>query len=313
MEEGTADLDSVVLNKKVEEMEAEVEKLEKVLQAKKAVLEDVLCSINLLPRHPRNAALIANVLHSRIKQPETLLDGFNCHIIWTVLFLEYICVAIEIRNSTPKTILPSCAAFCSSDMSDTVTVIFDELKTSHSIPPMNKRKLVTSFQKGLLLSGQVNLVLDCEILDVSNSNIDLALLPLLPKTNRDKQTQIVKVFEINEPLKKFSLDKVDDLSLKEGMELYQCLYTCYFSELLDIAPSRVRSILRRIDKFVEADFGDWQLFIGAAETIWNDYIVFINSAFVEDSCALSRIFAKSERDAWRMKQILTDNDKLLTM
>lgn len=47
------------LDNKVRDLEAAVQKLEKECEAKEAVLEDVLCSINQLPRHPRNTALIA--------------------------------------------------------------------------------------------------------------------------------------------------------------------------------------------------------------------------------------------------------------
>lgn len=74
--------------------------------------------------------------------------------------------------------------------------------------------------------------------------------------------------------------------------MYQCLYTSYFSELLDITPSRLRTILREIGKFVEADFGDWQLFVGETDTVWNDFMVYVNSSCMEGSSAQCRIFAK---------------------
>lgn len=47
-----------VLHEKVEQMNAEVERMSKVLHAKEAVLEDVLCTINQLPKHPANTILI---------------------------------------------------------------------------------------------------------------------------------------------------------------------------------------------------------------------------------------------------------------
>lgn len=56
MKDGTGVMD--VLNKKVEQMNAEIKRMREVLQAKEAVLDDVLCSINQLPRHPINTVLI---------------------------------------------------------------------------------------------------------------------------------------------------------------------------------------------------------------------------------------------------------------
>lgn len=47
-----------ILHEKVEQMNEEVKRLSQVLQAKEAVLEDVICAINQLPRHPNNTAVI---------------------------------------------------------------------------------------------------------------------------------------------------------------------------------------------------------------------------------------------------------------
>lgn len=47
-----------VLNEKVGQMDAEVERMNKVLQAKEAVLENVICTINQLPKHPLDTILI---------------------------------------------------------------------------------------------------------------------------------------------------------------------------------------------------------------------------------------------------------------
>ncbi|EJD75271.1 hypothetical protein LOAG_17553 [Loa loa] len=244
-----------VLHAKVDQMNAEVEKMKQVLQAKEAVLEDVLCSINQLPRHPFNTVLIKNILKSEVKQPESSnLNGFKCCIIWSALFLENICIAIEVENDTHHAVLPSCAAICNCDLSDTITVIFDGLLTTQYIPAESKRTLLVSFRKGLLLSKEIILVLDCDFVTVSDSYSDLAIVSFFSSDIRSKQTRIVNILNFDEPLEKFSLSEMDDLSLKEGMKLYQCLYACHFSMPLNIAPSYLRILIRNIGKFREVDF-----------------------------------------------------------
>ncbi|VIO92488.1 Uncharacterized protein BM_BM13004 [Brugia malayi] len=236
-----------VLHGKVEEMNIEVERMWKVLQAKEAVLEDVLCNINQLPKHPMNTVLIQNILKSKVKQFENSnLIGIKCYIIWSALFLENICIAIEVENDTNHTILPSCAAVCNCDLSDTTTVIFDDMLTTQHIPPESKRTLLVSFRKGLLL---------------------------------------------------------------EGLKFYQCLYTCHFSKVLNITPSYLRIILRNIGKFREVDFGNWQLFIGETDTIWNNFAIYTNSLFMEDVSSQCRLFSKNEYDMYHFIEILDESNK----
>ncbi|CAG9532861.1 unnamed protein product [Cercopithifilaria johnstoni] len=282
-----------MLHEKVRQMDAEVEKMSKVLQAKEAVLEDVLCAINQLPKHPVNTILIRNILKSEVKQLESCtLSDFKCYIIWSALLLENICIAIKVENDTQYTILPACAALCNCDLSDTTTVIFDDLLTNQYIPPQSKRTLLVSFRKGLLLSKQVILALDCDFVIVSNSCSDLAISSFLPSNIHSKQTRIMSILDLNEPLKKYSLSEIDDLSLKEGLKLYQCIYACHFSKLLNITSSYLRTVLRNIGKFREVDFGDWQLFIGETDTIWNDFIIYANSLLTEGVLSQCRLFSK---------------------
>ncbi|VDO36075.1 unnamed protein product [Brugia timori] len=282
-----------VLHGKVEEMNIEVERMWKVLQAKEAVLEDVLCNINQLPKHPMNTVLIQNILKSKVKQFENSnLIGIKCYIIWSALFLENICIAIEVENDTNHTILPSCAAVCNCDLSDTTTVIFDDMLTTQHIPPESKRTLLVSFRKGLLLGKQIILVLDCDFVTISDSYSDLAILSFFPSSIHSKQTRVVNVLKFDEPLENFSLSEIDDLSLKEGLKFYQCLYTCHFSKVLNITPSYLRIILRNIGKFREVDFGNWQLFIGETDTIWNNFVIYTNSLFMEDVSSQCRLFSK---------------------
>uniref|UniRef100_A0A915PMI4 Uncharacterized protein n=1 Tax=Setaria digitata TaxID=48799 RepID=A0A915PMI4_9BILA len=280
------------LNQKVEEMNAEVTKLMKVLQAKEAVLED-------------------NVLKSEVKQRESVdFSGFKCHIAWSALFSDNICIAMEVQNDTHYAILPSCFAICKSDLSDTMTVIFDEVLTTQYISPGTRRMLLVSFRKGLLISGQVILILDCDIVTVSDSRLDLAISLFLPSSIHNKQTRIVKIFDIDKPLKTFAVSEIDDLSLKEGLKLYQCLYVSYFSVPLDVTPSHLRSILPNIGKFREVDFGDWQFFIGETNTVWNNFIIYTNSSFMENISSRCRLFSKYECDMRRMKEILIENNEL---
>uniref|UniRef100_A0A158Q6Z6 FCP1 homology domain-containing protein n=1 Tax=Elaeophora elaphi TaxID=1147741 RepID=A0A158Q6Z6_9BILA len=204
-----------VLHEKVGHMDAEVERMRKVLQAKEAVLEDVLCTINQLPRHPDNTVLIRNILKSEVKQSQNSnLSDFKCHTAWSALFLENICIAIIVENGTHYTVLPSCAAVCNCDVSDTTTVIFDDLLTTEYIPPESKRTLLVSFRKGFLLNKQVILVLDCDFVAMSDSYSDLAILSFLPSSIHSRQTQIVNILDLDESLKKYSLSEMDDLSLK---------------------------------------------------------------------------------------------------
>ncbi|KAM3722758.1 Argininosuccinate lyase [Dirofilaria immitis] len=260
-------------------MDDEVERLRKVLQAKEAVLEDVLCSINQLPRHPFNTILIHNVLKSEVKQSgSTNLDDFKCCISWSALFLENICIAVEVENDTHNSILPSCAAVCNHDLSDTTTIIFDDLLTAQYIPP-------------------------------KNSYSDLAILSFFPSNIRSKQTRIVNVLDLDKPLQNFALSEMDNLSLKEGLKLYQCLYACHFSKLLSITPSHLRNILCNIGKFREVDFGVWQLFIGKADTIWSNFIIYKNALFMEGLSYQCRLFSKNECDMHRMIEILNENNQ----
>lgn len=85
--------------------------------------------------------------------------------------------------------------------------------------PKSKRRVVVSFEKGLLLNGQVTIVLDCEFVDASNTDIHLPLLPLLPSFSCSKQSRVVKVFDVDESLRKLCLARVDDLSLKGYLRL----------------------------------------------------------------------------------------------
>ncbi|VBB25976.1 unnamed protein product [Acanthocheilonema viteae] len=281
------------LHEKVEQMNAEVERMSKVLQAKEAVLENVLCAINQLPIHPVNTILIRNILRSEVKQSENCnLSGFKCYVVWSALFLENICIAIKVENDTHHIVLPVCAAMCNCDMSDTTTVIFDDLLTTQYIPPESKRTLLVSFRKGLLLSKQVILVLDCDFVTVSNPYSDLDILSFLPSSIHSRQTQIINILDLDESLKKYSLSEIDDLSLKEGLKLYQCLYACHFSKLLSITSAYLRTVLRNIGKFREIDFGDWQLFIGETDTIWNNFIIYANSLFTEGLSSQCRLFSK---------------------
>uniref|UniRef100_A0A8R1Y0J8 Uncharacterized protein n=1 Tax=Onchocerca volvulus TaxID=6282 RepID=A0A8R1Y0J8_ONCVO len=282
-----------VLHEKVKQMDAEVERLRKVLQAKEAILDDVLCSINQLPKHPLNTNLIQNILNLELEQSENInLNGFKCCIAWSALFLDNICIAIKVENDTHHSILPSCAAICNCDLSDTVTIIFDDLLTTQYISPKSNRTLLVSFRKGLLLSKQIILVLDCDFVTISDSCSDLAILSFLPSSIRNKQMRIVNVLDFDEPLKSFALSEMDDLSLKEGLELYQCLYACHFSKLLNITPSHLRNVLHNIGKFREVDFGAWQLFIGEPDTIWNTFIIYVNSIFTEGLSFQCRLFSR---------------------
>ncbi|MCP9263457.1 hypothetical protein DINM_006723 [Dirofilaria immitis] len=252
-----------ILNEKVKQMDDEVERLRK------------------------------NVLKSEVKQSgSTNLDDFKCCISWSALFLENICIAVEVENDTHNSILPSCAAVCNHDLSDTTTIIFDDLLTAQYIPPKSKRTLLVSFRKGLLLSKQIILVLDCDFITVSDSYSDLAILSFFPSNIRSKQTRIVNVLDLDKPLQNFALSEMDNLSLKEGLKLYQCLYACHFSKLLSITPSHLRNILCNIGKFREVDFGVWQLFIGKADTIWSNFIIYKNALFMEGLSYQCRLFSK---------------------
>ncbi|VDM97653.1 unnamed protein product [Thelazia callipaeda] len=283
------------LSQKMKQMSGDVEKLWQVFRAKEAVLEDVLCSLNLLPRHPKSAALIENVLHSRLKPlvSKTVFDGFYCHIAWCAVFEDDVCIAVEVENDTQEIILPSCVVISKDEMTDTTTIIFDNFLTAQYILQKCKRTLLVSFQKGLLLNEQLALVLDCDIVNELNLCPDLAFLSFFQFDNIEKQTRFIRVLTIDKPIKKFDLSKLDDLPLKEGVKLYQCLCTSKFSKFLDIAPSHLRILLHSIGKFNEVDFGNWQLFIGEKDTIWSDYVLYANSLFIEGSPVQCRVFAKS--------------------
>ncbi|VDN41385.1 unnamed protein product [Gongylonema pulchrum] len=136
MDEKAAGLGHVqsVLDSKLTEMKESVKKLRDELNAKEAVLEEVLRSANRIPRHPCNTACIANVLNSRIKQADNVLKGFHCETAWKILFQEHICLAVDVTNDTSQTVLPVSAAFCNRDVSDTVVVAFDGFKASQYIP-----------------------------------------------------------------------------------------------------------------------------------------------------------------------------------
>lgn len=248
----------------------------------------------------------------------------------------------------------------------------------HNFRPESKRTLLVSFQKGLLLSKQIILLLDCDFVTVSNSYLDLAILSFLPSNVHNRQTRIIDILDLDEPLKKYSLSEMDDLSLKgffilvfiasfylnigffylwttnislaffiifetqkiknnlcirpskndlflqfwsyfhqinhyfldiwfiyhwclelfhsceisEGLKLYQCLYASYFSKLLAITPSYLRTVLSKIGRFREVDFGDWQLFIGETDTIWNNFIIYANSLFTKGLSSQCRLFSK---------------------
>lgn len=80
--------------------------------------------------------------------------------------------------------------------------------------------------------------------------------------------------------------------ISEGLKLYQCIYACHFSVLLNITPLHLRTVLRNIGKFREVDFGDWQLFIGETDTIWNDFIIYASSLCTEGLLSQCRLFSK---------------------
>lgn len=84
----------------------------------------------------------------------------------------------------------------------------------HNFRPKSKRTLLVSFRKGLLLSRQIILVLDCEFVTVSDSCSNLDISSFLPSNIRNRQTWTVDILDFDEPLKMFALSEMDDFSLK---------------------------------------------------------------------------------------------------
>lgn len=93
--------------------------------------------------------------------------------------------------------------------------------------PNSKRTLLVSFREGLILGKQIVLLLDCDFVTVKDSCSDLTILSFLPTNIHSRQTQTVNVINLDEPLQKFSLCELDDLSLKGSvcavLFLSQCL------------------------------------------------------------------------------------------
>uniref|UniRef100_A0A0N5AWW6 Uncharacterized protein n=1 Tax=Syphacia muris TaxID=451379 RepID=A0A0N5AWW6_9BILA len=269
---------------RINELEKDIEKLERRLKAKDAT-----------------------ILGINLKKERFVADSnVQCSIHSMFTYDEFFYVITEITNISNHKLIASGLCISSSPKgtgySETVVGIFDELKPVKFIESCSKRKLVISARKGILVEPK--LILEIEFQLVSTElPVDLPLIPNFPTLDVSGHMRDSFFFPIERPVEALLKGNITDISFEEGVLLYQGLCTSHDSRYLEFQSAQLNTVFLTLNTFNVIDFGDWMLAVG-----FSDYegllAVCSNSNFFQPVRANCRIFAKGAVSLKRFERML---------
>ncbi|MFH4976764.1 hypothetical protein AB6A40_003473 [Gnathostoma spinigerum] len=285
-----------------------IERLDEEIKKKEKILADSVEAMRRLPQSIASGASLANIMD--LNSSNATCEDVFIKIAFVALFSDYLCVAFDVENKSDYNGVPLCSLFfpdCFSTSSSSTAVIFDRMEPVMYSASRSVRRVMLSCSKNYLLGTKAICIVNWHF--VKHDDLLPTLQVMEEAVIGRERSDLQLKFLIEKPDKICCLEKVAELSVEEGIDLYQCLYTSFCSSTIRTGICNINNFLNESTSFRSYDFGEWQMNVGIKESVWAD-VVLVEFRGLQDSEHIIRVFAKTDEAVLRLVERLSTVSKI---